>query len=91
MIHCYVIFGDLARRFRLERNLTQKDVSELHGGSPQHTTISRWEKGQALPRHFTDVERLSEVLSCTWAQRQRLYKAYERAVKCRRGLEDQAA
>ncbi len=51
-------FPEIVRSLRRERGLTQQQLSEALGVSPQ--AISRWENGAALP----DVQTLPAIAAC---------------------------
>jgi transcriptional regulator with XRE-family HTH domain len=73
------LFGDILRTLRRQRKLTQQAVSELLGGKPRHTTISKYEHGECLPRTLPDVENLALAVTCTVAEKKRLIAAYAKA------------
>lgn len=81
-------FGPLFRNLRRQRKLTQQAVSELLGGKPGHTQISRYEKGENLPRHRAEVENLAFAMCCTVAETKRLVAAYAKAQAQRDGTDD---
>jgi transcriptional regulator with XRE-family HTH domain len=49
------------KELRTKKNLTQKDVANSLGISPQ--TLSRWENGETLP-HYTFIDKLHEYFKC---------------------------
>ena len=55
-------FGETVRALRLERNLTQEQLSGALNISPQ--AVSKWERGQALP-DLTLIPALARALNVT--------------------------
>ncbi|MBN8633936.1 MAG: helix-turn-helix domain-containing protein [Anaerolineae bacterium] len=81
-------FGTQLRTLRRARRMSQKTLSELLGCNPQHSQISRLERGENLPQHKYDVERLGEALNCTGAEMKRLHSAYKQDVLGPRGYDE---
>jgi hypothetical protein len=81
-------FDNELRTLRCKYNLTQKLLSYLLGGHPSHTQISRYECGENLPEHCSDVEAIADAIGCTPAERERLIAAYAHSKASTNGTAD---
>lgn len=84
-------FGEELRTLRRKYGLSQKMVSYFLGGTPAHTQISRYERGENLPEHRDDVEALADAIMVTSAETERLIAAYAQAKAAVNGTADQLA
>ena len=78
-------FGRSLRALRRKYGLSQGMLSYFLEGSPSDGQISRYERGENLPDHTGDVERIADAIVCTDDERLTLLKAYNRSWACRKG------
>ena len=81
------LFGENLRTLRRQRRLSQLALSELLGGKPGHTQISRYENGENLPAHRSNVESIAFAMGCTVAEKKRLIEAYAKAIGGDNGID----
>ena len=85
MSDCRNAFGHALRALRRKYGISQGMLSYFLDGAPCDAQISRYERGDNLPDHADDVERIADAIVCTDDERFALLKAYHRSWACRKG------
>ncbi len=69
-----LFFGELLRRFRTHKGLSQKQLAEKIGASRE--AVSLWERGNYKPEVDTILYELVRVLGLTEQEQHQLFEAY---------------